>query len=448
VGCANIVPPSGGPRDSLPPYLVIAKPKDSAVNVFPKEIFIGFNEFITTTALQENVIVSPALKNIPLIDANLRTIRIRITDTLAANTTYSIQFGNAIKDVNEGNVIPNFTYAFSTGAHLDTGRLVGSVHLAETGRTDSTLIVVLHPTGKDSAIYKNKPLYYAKVNSKGRFQFQFLPYRNFQIFVVPNDYTKKYDDSTKVFAFADSAVSIKASNDSIALYAFQAFKKVEKKKTVSANNKNVKRNSALLKYGKNLDGSEQDLLNPMVLSFETPIQFNDSFPITLCDTNNKKLDGYTVSLDTASKQAILIQYPWQENTKFHLIVPKKAVTDSLHNFLIKADTVAFVTKSAASYGAVQMRISGYQAFIKPVLLLTKEDKVLFSYPITKNLLNIAMLPPGEYVLKVLEDRNSNGIWDTGSYGKQKIQPERITVLKPNLIIKANWENELDLIINK
>jgi hypothetical protein len=446
VGCANIVPPSGGPRDSIPPYLMIAKPRDSAVNISPKEILIGFNEYITTTALQENVIVSPALKNIPLIDANLKTIRIRITDTLAPNTTYSIQFGNAIKDVNEGNVVPNFTYAFSTGSHLDTGRLMGTVHLAETGRVDSTLIVVLHPMDKDSAIYKNKPLYYARLNSKGHFQFQFLPYHSFQLFVIPNDYTKKYDDSTKLFAFADSVVSIQANKDSIALYAFQAFKKVEKKKV--PNNKNLKRNSAFLKYGKNLDGSEQDLLNPLVLNFETPIQFNDSFPITLCDTNNKKLDGYTISLDTASKQAINIHYPWKENTKFHLIVPKKAVMDSLHNFLIKSDTVAFVTKSAASYGAVQIRISGYQSLTKPILLLTKEDKVLYSYPIAKNLLKIPMLPPGEYVLKVLEDRNGNGIWDTGSYGKQKIQPEHISILKTNLVIKANWENELELTINK
>jgi hypothetical protein len=231
------------------------------------------------------------------------------------------------------------------------------------------------------------------------------------------------------------------------LYAFQAFKKIEKKKA-AANNKNLKRNSPILKYGKNLDGSEQDLLNPMVLSFETPIQLNDSFPITLCDTNNKKLDDYSIQLDTISKQAILIRYPWKENTKFHLLVPKKAVMDSLHNFLIKADTVGFVTKSAAAYGAVQMRISGYQGLIKPLLLLTKEDKVLFSYPISKNLLQISMLPPGEYVLKILEDRNGNGVWDTGSYGKQKIQPEHISILKTNLIIKANWENELDLIINK
>lgn len=64
-GCANIVPPSGGPKDSLPPYLITARPIDSATNVFPKEILVGFNEYITTTSIQENLIVSPSLKNTP-----------------------------------------------------------------------------------------------------------------------------------------------------------------------------------------------------------------------------------------------------------------------------------------------------------------------------------------------------------------------------------------------
>jgi hypothetical protein len=86
-GCANIVPPSGGPKDSLPPYLIAARPIDSALGVFPKEILIGFNEFITTTSIQENLIVSPSLKNTPLIDARLNTIKIRIADTLLNNTT-------------------------------------------------------------------------------------------------------------------------------------------------------------------------------------------------------------------------------------------------------------------------------------------------------------------------------------------------------------------------
>ena len=64
-GCANIVPPGGGPKDSLPPYLVAAKPHDSSLNIQPKEILIAFNEFIVSSSIQENLVISPSLKMVP-----------------------------------------------------------------------------------------------------------------------------------------------------------------------------------------------------------------------------------------------------------------------------------------------------------------------------------------------------------------------------------------------
>ncbi|MFY8165040.1 MAG: hypothetical protein ACOVJ8_00525, partial [Sediminibacterium sp.] len=212
--------------------------------------------------------------------------------------------------------------------------------------------------------------------------------------------------------------------------------------------KDTKQLATPLKYNKSLEGLDQDLLIPLSLTFETPVQLNDSFPIQLCDTNNLPLEGYKVYLDSSTKQIITIEYPWVEQTKMHLIVPKNGISDTLRNTLLKSDTLRFITKSTSSYGASLIRISGYQQFINPILLLTKDDKVLYSYPITKNLLNIPLLPPNEYTLKILEDRNGNGIWDTGKYNLQKRQPEIVHILKDNLLIKPNWENELNLTINK
>jgi hypothetical protein len=199
---------------------------------------IGFNEYITSADIQSNLIISPTIKTTPLVDVRLNALRIRINDSLAPNTTYSLQFGNAIKDVNEGNIAKNFTYVFSTGNQIDTGKIVGYVHLAETGTVDSTLIVVLHPAGNDTAIFKNKPLYYTKLNGKGRFEFKFLPFSRFQLFVLPNDYVKKYDDSTKLFAFADNTIAVDTRIDTLQLFAFQAYKRTEKKKTNSIAAKN------------------------------------------------------------------------------------------------------------------------------------------------------------------------------------------------------------------
>ena len=143
-GCANIIPPGGGPRDSLPPTLVVALPKDSATNVRTKNFLLSFNEFVTLQGLQENLIVSPTVKNNPIIDYKLKNVTIKFKDSLEENTTYTLDFGKALVDVNESNVAKGFRYIFSTGNTIDNGNYTGHVIVAATGKVDSTLIVVLH----------------------------------------------------------------------------------------------------------------------------------------------------------------------------------------------------------------------------------------------------------------------------------------------------------------
>jgi len=445
-GCANIVPPSGGPRDSIPPYAVYAKPKDSSTNIAPKEILISFNEYITTNGLQEQLIVSPNIKNNPLVDQRLNMVRIRLSDSLNANTTYSLQFGNAIRDVNEGNIFQNYTYVFSTGNQIDTGKLFGKVQIAETGMVDSTLIAVLHPIENDSAIFKNKPTYFTRINGRGIFEFKFLPATNFNIYILPNDYNKRYDDSTKLFAFLDRSVNPTETKDSIQLYAFEASPKKEKKLATIAGVKNTKKQSPVLKYSSNLEGKEKDILSPLTLNFETPIRFNDSFAIRITDTNLVQQEAAVPAINAQNKQQVDIEFPWEADTDYKLLIPQKSIQDSLGNFLIKADTIRFKTKPESSYGTAILRINGFQQFEHPVLLLMQDQKVKFSYPITQNLLRIDLIPPGDYQLKLLSDANQNGRWDTGQFMGKKLQPELVRNLKLILNIKSNWDNEMNLIL--
>jgi len=445
-GCANIVPPSGGPRDSIPPYAVYAKPKDSSTNIAPKEILISFNEYITTNALQEQLIVSPSIKNNPLVDQRLNMLRIRLSDSLNANTTYSLQFGNALRDVNESNIVQNYTYVFSTGDRIDTGKLYGKVQIAETGMVDSTLIAVLHPIENDSAIYKDKPTYYTRINGKGVFEFKFLPATNFNIYIVPNDYNKRYDDSTKLFAFLNLPVHPTKTKDSIQLYAFEASPKKEKKLASIAAVKNTKKQSPVLKFSSNLEGKEKDFLSPLTLNFETPIRLNDSFTMRITDTNLVQQEVAVPAINAQNKKQLDIHFPWEANTDYKLVLPQKSIMDSLSNFLIKADTIRFKTKPESSYGSAILRINGFQEFEHPVLLLIQDQKVKFSYPITQNLLRIDLLPPGDYQLKLLTDANQNGRWDTGQFMGKKLQPELVRNLKLILNIKSNWDNEMNLIL--
>lgn len=143
-GCAQIIPPTGGPRDSIPPVMLKALPADSTLNFKGNKIVLTFDEYIQLDKAEEQLVVSPVPKTNPVIEAKLKEVTIKIKDTLEENTTYSINFGKSLKDLNEGNPYKNFTYLFSTGNQLDSGRLSGKVVIAETGKPDSTLIVMLH----------------------------------------------------------------------------------------------------------------------------------------------------------------------------------------------------------------------------------------------------------------------------------------------------------------
>jgi hypothetical protein len=230
------------------------------------------------------------------------------------------------------------------------------------------------------------------------------------------------------------------------LYAFEASPKKEKKLASIAAAKNAKRQSPILKYSSNLEGKEKDVLSPLTLNFETPIQLNDSFSIGITDTNLVKQEGMQVTIQGGNKQQVDIQFPWEFNTDYKLLIPQKSIQDSLSNFLIKADTLRFKTKAESSYGTAILRINGFQQFEHPVLLLIQDQKVKFSYPITQNVLRIPLLPPGDYQLKLLMDANQNGRWDTGKFMGNQLQPEIVRNLNLILNIRSNWDNEMNLIL--
>ena len=441
-GCANIVPPGGGPKDSLPPYLVAAKPHDSSLNIQPKEIQIAFNEFIASSSIQENLVVSPSLKMVPLVDAKLNILKVRIIDTLSPNTTYSLAFGNAIKDVNEGNIATNFTYVFSTGDHLDTGRLKGTVSLAETGKIDTTLIVVLQPAEKDSAIFKEKPVYYTRINNKGKFDFHFLPPKTYQVFVLPNDYTKKYDDSTQYFAFLPYPI-IPGNAKRDTLYAYKALEPVVKPLSIAAAKPGAAgaKDDKRLRYTTNLESGRQDLLQPLQLRFQKKISRLDTSGITLCDTLFKPLKGVVISTDTAGK-IISLSYPVKENQMYRLIIAKDAIADSSGATILKGDTLKFGTKKEEDYASVRLRFANLDLSKKPVLLLYQSDKLIGSFPLSSTEWRKSLFYPGNFEMRILYDTNGNGIWDPGQYPGNKKLPEVVYLISKEISIKANWDNEV------
>lgn len=445
--CANIIPPGGGPRDSLPPRLVMALPKDSATNlsITTKNVLLTFDEYVTMQNIQENLVVSPTLKNTPSVDSKLRNITVRFRDTLDPNTTYTLDFGDAIKDVNEGNIAKNFSYVFSTGSTIDHYTYRGKVLLAENGKTDSTLIVVLHRNLADTAVAKERIRYYARITGKGDFIFRNLPAGNFAAYVLPNDYTKKYDDSTKLFAFLNTSVTVGSNTRMDTFYAFQEAKRKERARTATTakpvNNVNKTKEDNHLKFLSSLENGQQDLLSDLQLAFNRKFATVDTTKILLCDTNYHALAGYTVSLDT-SKTKISIHYNWKENLPFRVMIAKEAVADSTGNTLAKADTLRFYTEKESNYGSIHLQFNNLDLSRNPVLQFIQNDHLTESVPLTGPELKRRLYRPGSYELRVLYDTNKNGVWDTGKFFGEKRQPEVVQFIPVPLSVRGNWDNQV------
>jgi hypothetical protein len=125
------------------------------------------------------------------------------------------------------------------------------------------------------------------------------------------------------------------------------------------------------------------------------------------------------------------------------LVAKDAVTDTTGTMLTKGDTLKFATKKGTDYGAITFRFAHPDFSKNMVLQLVQNDKIVESIPVTEKEVNRKLYQPGEYDLRILYDRNKNGIWDSGDF-KKKIQTEVVHFISKKLLIKANWDNEFDV----
>jgi hypothetical protein len=353
-GCANMIPPTGGDRDSLPPLLVKVTPPDSSKGFNTKTITFTFDEYIEQPQdIFKNLLISPTPTLSPVVESKLRTLTVKIKDTLEPNTTYYYNFGNAIKDVNEGNVLHDLSYIFTTGNTLDTLQLSGKVLLAETGGVDSTLFVMLFKNGVDSAVINDRPRYIARVDGKGNFRFLYLPSGTYYIYVM--DERKQYSERS-LFGFSDSAVEIKPGASPVTLYAFVGTKEQQLSPTLNftgGNRPGTKPDERRLRFSTNLSGNVQDLLGDLNLKFEQPLRNFDSTKLQLSTDSAFNSTPARWQMDSLRKK-LTLKINWKENTLYNLILDKDFADDSLGRKLLKTDTISFTTRKQTDYGSLKL----------------------------------------------------------------------------------------------
>ncbi|MDB2385172.1 Ig-like domain-containing protein [Polaribacter sp.] len=213
--CAKTGNPEGGPKDEDAPVFVTAKPPYETTNFKKNEVQLYFDEFIKLKDLNKQLIVSPPLQTpLSVTPQNTATkkLKLEILDTLRPNTTYIFNFGNAVTDNAEGNVLQAFKYVFSTGNYIDSLTYSGSVKdafLEEKPTNISLLLYALDSTYKDSIVYKTKPNYVANTLDTTVFKFTNLKDGNYKLIALKesvNDYI--FDPQTEKIGFLNDTISL------------------------------------------------------------------------------------------------------------------------------------------------------------------------------------------------------------------------------------------------
>lgn len=205
--CASIGRIEGGPIDEDPPHFVGSTPAQGALHNAKKKISIEFDEYIKLDKPNEKIVISPPQVQQPEIKANGKKVVITLQDTLKANTTYTVDFGDAIQDNNESNPLENFSYSFSTGERLDSMAVAGTLLNAVNLEPIKGMLVGLHANLEDSAFIKLPLERVGRTDSRGMFSIRGVAPGKYRIYGLQDaDQNFAYTQPTEMIAFGDSVV--------------------------------------------------------------------------------------------------------------------------------------------------------------------------------------------------------------------------------------------------
>jgi uncharacterized protein (DUF2141 family) len=171
--CAQQSSPTGGPKDTIPPVLVQSNPLKGQTTINPKEITLLFSENVIVNNPKEQILITPDIEKKFELEAKNKTATLKFETELQANTTYLINFRDAIQDITEKNPADTLKLAFSTGAYIDSLRIDGTIYDLLKNKEIKDATVALYSDDTFS-IFKHKPSYITKTNDKGRYGFEYL----------------------------------------------------------------------------------------------------------------------------------------------------------------------------------------------------------------------------------------------------------------------------------
>ena len=510
-GCAKRGTPTGGPKDSIPPVLVNASPKLNSTNFDSEEIRLTFDEWIKLDKVQDQLIISPPLEKssyeIKPLSGVTKKVFLTFLDSLEAETTYTINFGNSIQDNNESNPLTFFSYTFSTGETIDSLYVRGNTKDAFSQESDEFISLQLYRVDslfKDSIIFQDKPTYISNTLDSTNYKFQNLKEGKYLLIAlkdVDNNYF--FDPFFDKIGFIDSLITL-PRDSVIDLKLFKEETEIIWDKPHFINSEKI----GFGYYGKldldkiKIESNIPDSVNYVFIKEKETDTLNlwlsrnslDSLSFSLIETDTTKLttvkfdrkrDSLIDSLNISPKTVSVIHL--KESFKISSNIPLNKIEDSLitirdidsliipfttsindrldeididfevspsddYSIFIKPraikdirgtenDTLQFnvVSQTLEDYGNVFLDVISNNDSKYILHLLDSNSNIIREFNnVTNSTYTFDYIRPGKYTFRLIEDLNSNDIWDTGNYLKQ-VQPEPVYYFPNELDVRANWD---------
>ena len=214
--CAKISTPTGGLRDRLPPVVVKSVPLNGAKNFNGKKIEVTFNEYVVLDNINDKFMVSPPMKKKPRVFIRAKSVDIEFDEKMKDSTTYTFYFQDAIKDLNESNILQNYQFVVATGPVIDSLSVTGNIYNATNLEVPEKTLVLLYRELADSAVEKHLPEYITRLDPTGYFRIDNIRPGTYRLFGLKDaDNSKNYNLPDEEFAFMDSTITVNSEKNYI-----------------------------------------------------------------------------------------------------------------------------------------------------------------------------------------------------------------------------------------
>jgi hypothetical protein len=546
--CARQGTLTGGIKDTIPPMLDTLNSTPNYVTQFDKrKIELAFNEWVVLKDVVKEILISPPLDPKPSFTLKKKSVIVDFGEKAAfrPNTTYTINFGSAVRDLHESNPAKDLRYVFSTGTAIDSLKVEGIINDAITGESVENVTVMLYDITKDSVILKEKPYYFARTEKSGNYSIKNVKPGVFKVVAIDEGQTPdlKWTPGSERIGFPDSLITLSDSINRLFL-PLKIFKNQGRARITDKNAQGfgvvkigwtdiapkdaaiifsenataagvktlieTSKDTTLVWYDFPLDtttiawslnvvdtnttvqvksfkrkefaqrhrlrpysesggggggrGGRGGKPTPPPVPTQLPakaialvpgrlatLKFN--YPITALDTAKwvAKLDtlpfrNFTLVPDSTSPRGLVLNGAWKPGTTLKMTLLPGAITDFYG--LSNVDTILYeisilTDKQLGILSLTVEKVKPGTAYILEIMNgNAKELERKFTATEASTKLVFKDMPAATYSLKLIEDLNANGLWDTGSYFDHR-QPELIFTKKLEPL-RANWELEASM----